>query len=401
MKPAEMPASAKDRQGDIDRMKRIILMCLWCIGLMFGLSGCDGTTGQTESDSEAPAIEDLTFLSKVDLKYARCFEIYKYDGGYSVISVKGGRDYLVVPDGKKTPENTGNLIVIKQPLSNVYMAATSVMALVCDIDSIDAVGFSGTEADGWYIDKAVQAMKAGDISYAGKYSEPDYEKLLSGGCTLAIESTMILHSPDVQEKLEELGINVFIDYSSYEEHPLGRTEWIKVYGAIFGREAEAEQIFYEQVSVVNKLADFENTEKTVAYFYITSAKTVSVKKSSDYFAKMIELAGGRYIFDDLGSDDETKTSTVNMTIEEFYANAKDADYIIYNASIAEPVNTIAELLEKESLLADFKAVQNGNVWCSEKSFYQSPDVLGEMIQDIHLMLTGEDDSSLKFMHRIM
>ena len=60
---------------------------------------------------------------------------------------------------------------------------------------------------------------------------------------LAVESTMILHSPKVQEMIEDLDIPVFVDYSSYESHPLGRTEWIKVYGAMLNKEKEAEAIF--------------------------------------------------------------------------------------------------------------------------------------------------------------
>ena len=51
--------------------------------------------------------------------------------------------------------------------------------------------------------------------FAGKYDEPDYELLVNQGCDLAVESTMILHSPKVQEMIEMLGIPVFIDRSSY------------------------------------------------------------------------------------------------------------------------------------------------------------------------------------------
>ena len=47
-------------------------------------------------------------------------------------------------------------------------------------------------------------MKSGDLIYAGKYSAPDYELLLAGGCKFAVENTMISHNPEVKEKLEEL-----------------------------------------------------------------------------------------------------------------------------------------------------------------------------------------------------
>ena len=65
---------------------------------------------------------------------------------------------------------------------------------------------------------------------------------------------------------------------------------------------------------------------------ITTNGTVNGRKSSDYVPKMIELAGGKYIFGNLG-DDGSRSSSVNMQMEEFYATAKDADYLIYNLSL--------------------------------------------------------------------
>ena len=126
-----------------------------------------------------------------------------------------------------------------------------------------------------------------------------------------------------------------------------------------------------------------------------------MRKSNDYVAKMIELAGGKYIFDELGEDDSA-LSTMNMQMEEFYAGAKDADYIIYNSTIDGELTTIDQLLAKSSLLNDFKAVKNGNVWCTEQNLFQDTMGLGTMIEDIHTMLTTEDDSldTLTYMHRL-
>ena len=145
----------------------------------------------------------------------------------------------------------------------------------------------------------------------------------------------------------------------------------------------------------------ENTGKSVAFFYISSVGYANVRKSDDYIAKMIELAGGNYIFEDLG-DSENALSTMNMQMEEFYARAKDADYIIYNSTIDGELQTIDELLEKSALLKDFKAVKEGNVWCTEKNLFQETTGLGQMIADIHQMLTSEDDDlkELSYMHRL-
>ena len=123
------------------------------------------------------------------------------------------------------PDNLeDDVIVVKQPLGKIYMAATSAMALFDMVDSIEAISYSGLKADGWAIANAAAAMNRDEILYAGKYNAPDYEMLVDGGCSLAIESTMIYHNPEVKEKLEELGIPVIVERSSYEDNPLGRTE---------------------------------------------------------------------------------------------------------------------------------------------------------------------------------
>lgn len=68
---------------------------------------------------------------------------------------------------------------------------------------------------------------------------------------------------------------------------------------------------------------------------------------------MIELAGGSYIFDDLG-DEEEATSTVSLQMEEFYAGAKDADYIIYNSTIEGELSSMQDLLAKARCLRNSK-----------------------------------------------
>lgn len=347
---------------------------------------------------DAPVLPGLTCEGRLSLSYAQGFSVYRYEGGYSVIQVEDGGDFLVVPEGGEVPDAAG-YTVLQQPLDRVYLAATSAMALFRALDALDAVRYSGTKRDGWYIPEAVRAMDEGTIVYAGKYSSPDYELLTGGGCDLAVESTMLTHAPEVGEKLEELGIPVFVDRSSYEPHPLGRTEWMKLYGALLGKEEEAERAFRAQMERVEALSGYENTEKTAAFFYVNSSGAVSVRKSSDYLAKMIELAGGRYVFSDLG-EDGTATSTTTMTMEEFYQTAREADYLIYNSTLGGPVETLEDLLGKSGLFADFKAVQEGNVWRTDSYLYQATDVLGSMIGDLHAMLSGTEETHLTFIHKL-
>ena len=359
----------------------------------------EDTASSAESE-EAPELAGLTFESQMELKYAECFDVYYYNDGFALIDVHDSARYLVVPENETVPEGLdADIIVLQQPLDSIYLAATSAMALFDAMDGLDSLKFSSLQASGWYIENAAKAMESGALVCAGKYSEPDYELLIDGGCNLAIESTMILHTPKVQEMIEMLGIPVFIDRSSYESHPLGRTEWIKAYSVLLDKEEEAEAFFEEQASVISELKDFPNTEKTIAYFYISTDGTAVVRTSSDYIPKMMEIAGGRYVFEDL-SNTESTSASVSLTMEEFYAAAVDADYLIYNGTIDTPISSMDELLAKSALFADFKAVKEGNVWCVGKYFYQATDIVGELITDMNLMLTDGDPDQMTFLTKV-
>jgi iron complex transport system substrate-binding protein len=293
------------------------------------------------------------------------------------------------------------MVVLEKPLDRIYLAASAAMALISAVDGLDSIAFTATEERDWYLDEAAKAMKEGRIKYAGKYSQPDYEMLLDEGCDLAVESTMILHSPGVQEKLEGLDIPVFIDQSSYESHPLGRSEWIKVYGALLDKQDEAKAFFDDQKKIIADLEGIENTGKTVAFFYMNSQDQAVVRASDDYIPRMIEIAGGNYIFEDLENpNEESRSAVVKMSMEEFYDKARDADYLIYNASIESPLRSIDDLTEKSELFTRFKAVREGNVWTTDKYLYQATDLTGQLLEDIHIMLTEGDRDEMTFLKKV-
>lgn len=344
----------------------------------------------------------LTYESSMELQYANQFSVDYYEGGYARISIGEDERFLVVPEDGAVPEELEEGVeVLRQPVENIYLVATSAMDLFASLDALDHIRLSGTDAEGWYVEEAREAMENGSILYAGKYSAPDYEQILAEGCGLAVESTMIYHSPEVKEKLEAFGIPVLVERSSYESHPLGRTEWVKLYSVLFGKEELAEELFEAQRRTMDEIGAEEHTGKTVAFFYISSNGYANVRKSNDYVSKMIELAGGTYIFQDLGEEDNA-LSTMNLQMEEFYAGAREADYLIYNSTIDGELSTIDELLGKSALLADFKAVKEGNVWCTGKNLFQETTCLGDMIGDIHTMLTNEDPelTELTYLHRL-
>ena len=377
-------------------MKRITALLL-ALAMQLALLGFGCPSALAEGVPELPG---LTFEAETELEYAQCFHLYRYEGGYTLITIENGGSFLVVPEDGQAPGGLDDgITVLQQPLDRIYLAATSAMSLFAAVGALDHIRLTGTRASGWYVDAAVEALNSGAMLFSGKYSEPDYELMIGEDCNLAIESTMIYHTPKVKEMIEDLGIPVLVDRSSYEPHPLGRTEWIKLYAVLVDKEDEAAAFFDQQASVIRELENFENTGKTVAFFAVNSDGSVVIRKPSDYIPKMIALAGGRYAFEDFVTDQSA--TSISITMEDFYAKAVDADMLIYNASIAAPISTIDELLAMNELFADFKGVQEGNVWCTGKSFYQATDIVGQMIRDIHLALTDGDESQMTFLTRVV
>lgn len=373
-------------------MKRIKLLGIAAVLLLL-LGGC-GRAETAAQERNTDISQELTYTGSMDLVYAEKFAVDYYEDGYALITVNQDMQYLLVPEGMEAPEDLAEgIAVLQQPVDHIYLVASAVMDMFVSMDALDSVRFSGLQESGWYIEEAREAMEAGDILYAGKYSAPDYEQILAEGCGLAVENTMIYHTPEVKEQLENFGIPVLVDYSSYEAEPLGRTEWVKLYGLLIGKEEAAEEAFQSEMEAFQSIQESEEDigdEKSVAFFYITANGEANVRKSSDYLAKMIDMAGGEYIFRNLG-DEESASSTETMQMEEFYAGAKDADYIIYNSTIDGELSSLDELLAKSPLLKDFKAVESGNVFCTTRDLYQSSMELGTIISDIHSMLTDRTD----------
>ena len=377
--------------------KIVALACALCM-MVLGLSGCGGS-GEEENTGGAPQISGLTYESEMELQRATGFSVYYYEGGYDLIDIHDGEKFLLVPEGGEAPEEVPEgVIVLQKPVDRIYLAATATMAMFCSCDALDHIRMSSIKANDWSFDEPREAMEKGDIIYAGKYSAPDYETLFDEECDLALESTMIDHTPEVKEMIEKLDVPVMIDRSSYEEDPMGRAEWIRLYGALTDHQEEADAFFNEQMEKLKALDDFENTEKTVAFFYLTADGKVVARKSTDYIPKMIEIAGARYVFKDL-DDDSDRTST-DMSTETFYETAADADYIIYNGSIDGSVKTMADLLDKDPIMKEMKAVKDGNCWVTGSSMYQRTDIVADMILDFHKLFSEEEPTDLKYIEKL-
>lgn len=373
-------------------MKKRMILPAVALVLLFTLGGC--SKEKEENKTEATGIDWTTLeaTETMDLSYATGFSVTDYGSDYTLLSLEESGDFLVVAEGAKTPSNLPeDWVVLQQPLDHVYVASSGAMDYLRVIDALDGVSMTGTKAEDWSIPEIAALVESEEIIYAGKYSNPDYEYLIDDGCDLAIENTMIYHSPEVKETIESVGIPTLVERSSYEANPMGRMEWVKLYGVLMNRREEAQEFFDAQVT---KMQDtLQNAEEgdgnTAVYFYINTAGGINVRKPGDYISQMISMAGGRYAMKELVGEIEDNSTSMTIQMESFYAYAKDADVLIYNGSIYGAPLTLEDLVAQQPLLADFKAVKNHRVYATTGDMYQQVSGTCEMILDFYAILGDE------------
>ena len=341
---------------------------------------------------------EAEITGRMALDYAENFSVDYYEGGAARLRI-AEQDVLLLPEGADVPEGLETLPRIPIPAENLYLASSSAPDLFLQMGALDAVRYTSTAYESWNIPEIRDALDEEHILYAGKYSAPDYELLLTEGCGLVIENSMILHSPAVKEKLEALGLPVLVEYSSYEPHPLGRVEWIKLYGLLCGKLPEAQEYFDRQAAIFHAVENTKPSGKTVVFFHVSPSGGVTVRRRADYITRMIELAGGETAITDLPAA-ENALSTETIQMESFYAQACGADVLIYNGTSVGAVPDMEAFLALSPLFADFKAVRENEVWCTEKSMFQRSSAAADIIRELHAILSSGADDQLSYFYRV-
>ena len=91
---------------------------------------------------------------------------------------------------------------------------------------------------------------------------------------------------------------------------------------------------------------------------------------------------------------------MRISMEKFYTTAKDADYLIYNGTIDGGVMSVQDIIDKDSTFSSYKAVQEGHVYGIGTDMYQRTDQLAEQITDLHIIVSGGDESQLTFIKHL-
>lgn len=403
-------------------MKRSLALVLLAVLAMSTLlfAACDKK--ENEQQGITVAYSQLTSTGKEENTFAELFSIEhlkdENEKAYSKIEVfdkekKLDTSWLLLPEGvdKVSGAPAGVNIMTFRDRQNIMVSSASTMALINAMDALSKVPMTTADTT-WRIQEIKDAIDKGTVKEVGKYSKPDYEQIISIGAekhvTFAVFSTMLDSVPDVYDQLTKTcNLRIMRDQSSYESHPLGRTEWIKIYGEIFDMRDKSDAVFNGQVEILNETTSKINVpeaeRKTVLIFYTTSTKdTFYVRNAADYVTELVNLGGGKQVAE-IGPG---KSGNTKRTQEWFIQECSQADYVLYNwTSGASGVKdeSLQGLIDARlgDWFKDFKAYKEGNVWRTSNDFYQKMDKMGEMVADIYKMLYGENVSdTLTYVNRL-
>lgn len=161
------------------------------------------------------------------------------------------------------------------------------------------------------------------------------------------------------EKFLKKGIGC-VQVSEYlEQHPLGRAEWIKVFGVLLGESEKADSAFNRiknsYVELKSKV-DTAEVQRPEVFYASYSNGSWFAPPGNSFIAQLINDAGATYIF-----SDSLKTSNLILPFETLFARVYNVDYwgkITYESGDL----TLDKIINEDKRLSEIQSVKNKNVF---------------------------------------
>jgi len=377
-----------------------ISFLIFILPYCFGLGGCASPSQEEKVDT----------LKEIPLSYAKGFNIFQGEG-YKIIEVSqafpGSHQpfrYLILEDPQAEFPDQNYNASIQLPAESVIVTSTTHIPhldLLHETDKL--IGFPNLNLiSSQQARKMIEQHQVRDL---GRGAHTNIEIIIDLQPDWVMISTL---GEDLKnlDLLQAAGIPAVINGEYVEQDPLGRAEWIKFTGALFGKLEEATSIFEEierdYIEAENLAGQIEQNHKPTVMAGVMYKDVWYVPGSESWGAKLLEAAGGRYLFQDQGG-----TGSVQLNYEYVLDKAQDADYWLG----ASDFPTLSAMRSADKRYADFNAHQKGNVYSYTlrkgptggieyfELGYMRPDlILQDLIKIIHPQLLP--DYSLYFYTRL-
>ena len=304
--------------------------------------------------------ENITRISSENtVKYAKGFSIENYDG-YTIITVKNPwpnasktYQYLLKEKNGIIPDSLKSLMKINIPLKNIVVTSTThIPSLEMLNEENSLVGFPNLD----YIssDKVRALIDAKKIKELGGNQSLNTEVLIDLQPEVIIGYGLDNNNPTL-DNLQKSGLKVMLNGDWNEETPLGKAEWIKFFGALYGKQKEANEIF-------NKIEkDFLRTIEIAKM--ATSKPTILagdmfedkwyLPKGTSWGSQLLVHAQGDYLWKETNG-----TGSLSLSFETVLEKAKEADFWITSGQFS----SLKQMTDANPHYEQFKSFQNKNVY---------------------------------------
>ncbi|MCJ8346668.1 ABC transporter substrate-binding protein, partial [bacterium] len=276
------------------------------------------------------------------------FKDYKYVEILSQDQSRVLQSFVLGKNSAKTAEQHKNSPFIEVPIQSFASLSTThlfQLKQLKEISKIKGVGFYQYLSD---LEMKTQ-LKKDQVVEMGMPGQMNFESVVFARPKVVF-SYYVSSDEDTVKKLSEIGVETIYIQEYLESHPLAYAEWIKLFAVFFGKEKEADEIFNQVKKRYLRLANIVSQTKDRPSVLVNEnyGGTWYVPNSETFMAKLIEDAGGNYLFSDLNGRGSSK-----LSIETVIQRGLNADFWINPGQ----ASSLGDLIENDSRYALFEAFQ--------------------------------------------
>lgn len=360
-------------------------------------AGCSSRKGSIQMDDSKSIISYSNLLALEDC------------GEYTVAKIKNPWDtirlmatYILVPDSVSVSEEINGIsgTIIRTPLKNSIVYSNIHISLINELGGITAI--KGVCDVPYITDSTTLAyIEKGEIIDCGINTSPVIEKIMS------IRPDAILLSPNAIDgghgKLANINVKLIETADYMERTPLGRAEWIKFFGRLYGEGEKSDSMFnrieHEYLKLKSLASKSKNRPKIL--FDGVYGGVWSVPTSESVTGNFIIDAGGTNPFNSL-----SKSGSAQLSPEEVLYKGSDADIWLIRY-FSDHTYTLSEWTKQYKSYNMFKPVKDGTVYGSntlisgvfDDGAFHPQWILADMISIIHPEISGIETPK-KYFHRL-
>jgi iron complex transport system substrate-binding protein len=275
-------------------------------------------------------------ISSGEIKYAQGFTI-EYFEGFKLLTIKnpwqGAEEvefrYALTDNIDSLPDLPDDVILVKTPVSKIVCLSTTHIAFIDALKKNNSIyGISGHNyVYNQEIRDAINKNKVFDVGYDNSLN---YELIAKINPDLVTTYGIGSQVASYNQRMNELGIKTVIIAEYLENHPLGKLEWIKFLAAFYNLDDVANQYFDQIEKEYNDLLKIveKAKNKPSILFGLPWKEVWYVPGGNSYLAKMVDDAGGDYIWKIDGSHE-----SLTFNFEAVFSKAKDAEIWLNTGSI--------------------------------------------------------------------